>query len=220
MVPDSRPNWPEMVAQMAIRVDFRCRPNIGISGNKALRCALGTLGGFPGSQYLVKVENEPHHGRGLNMRYGILLMAVLMLSSCTQELGVKNVTTRQGTLSTDRFAYVSMPRDGQYGATNYHGTGRFTAQTVAGAFSRYLKKTETAVRVEETGAALARARELGADYLVMPLILHWEDRATQWSGKRDKIGVITGKSTWWTFGGDHPEDMLSEPVNEFVGTLF
>jgi hypothetical protein len=32
--------------------------------------------------------------------------------------------------------------------------------------------------------------------------------------------VVSGKSSWWTFGGDRPEDMLTEPINEFVGGLF
>lgn len=171
------------------------------------------------------------------MRYGILVLAALLLSACTQELAVKHVSAGRGALSRDGHAYVSVPRDGQYGATTYHGTGQMTAQTIAGAFAKYLDKSETGLRVEDAEQALARARELGADYLVLPLILHWEDRATEWSGRRDKIevkitvvdvvsernlggGVISGKSSWWTFGGDHPEDMLSEPVNEFVGTLF
>lgn len=27
----------------------------------------------------------------------------------------------------------------------------------------------------------------GFAYLVLPTLLHWEDRATEWSGKRDQI---------------------------------
>ena len=63
-------------------------------------------------------------------------------------------------------------------------------------------------------------------YLIEPKILHWEDRATEWSGKADRVKVslplyrsgslvgsalVTANSSWWTFGGDHPEDLLDTP---------
>ena len=74
-------------------------------------------------------------------------------------------------------------------------------------------------------------------YYVAPEILHWEDRATEWSGRPDRIevqisiydvnmqteiasSVITGKSAWATFGGDHPQDLLPEPTNAYVASLY
>jgi hypothetical protein len=173
----------------------------------------------------------------MTMRFGILMLTALLLSACAQELAVKGVSADQGALSREGYAFVSVPHDGQYGSITYQGTGQLTAQTVAGAFAKFLDKSETGLRVENLDEALAHARKLGADYLVVPVILHWEDRATEWSGRRDKIevkisvldvgtehslasGVVSGKSSWWTFGGDHPEDMLSQPVNEFVSGLF
>lgn len=75
------------------------------------------------------------------------------------------------------------------------------------------------------------------EYYVIPEILHWEDRATEWSGIPDKIQVkisiyegktwkevastiISGKSKWATFGGDHPQDLLPEPLNKYVESLY
>jgi hypothetical protein len=75
------------------------------------------------------------------------------------------------------------------------------------------------------------------DYFVVPEILHWEDRNTEWSGKKDTLEIklsvfdaadgttlattiISGKSKWATFGGDHPQDLLPEPVNRYVETLY
>ena len=69
------------------------------------------------------------------------------------------------------------------------------------------------------------------------MILHWEDRATQWSGKTDKItikysvydtatgqvlasSVMSASSKWATFGGDHPQDLLPHPTQQFVDKLF
>ena len=74
-------------------------------------------------------------------------------------------------------------------------------------------------------------------YLVYPTILHWEDRATEWSGRSDKVeikvvvvdvltgntitgSIIKGSSGLATFGGDHPQDLLPGPVNQFVSTLY
>jgi Domain of unknown function (DUF4823) len=74
-------------------------------------------------------------------------------------------------------------------------------------------------------------------YLVYPTILHWEDRATVWSALPDRVEVkidlietatgklldsvvIRGKSGLATLGGDHPQDLLPKPVDEFVSTLF
>ena len=73
--------------------------------------------------------------------------------------------------------------------------------------------------------------------MAIPEILHWKDRATEWSGIPDKIEVklsvyesnsekelastvLSGKSKWATFGGDHPQDLLAEPLNKYIGTLY
>jgi len=31
---------------------------------------------------------------------------------------------------------------------------------------------------------------------------------------------FTGKSSWFTFGGDHPQDLLAKPADEFVRGLY
>jgi hypothetical protein len=73
--------------------------------------------------------------------------------------------------------------------------------------------------------------------VLKPVILHWEERNTEWSGKPDRIEIqvliydtttreviassrFSGKSKWATFGGDHPQELLPEPTNEFVDNLY
>jgi Domain of unknown function (DUF4823) len=75
------------------------------------------------------------------------------------------------------------------------------------------------------------------EYYVEPEILRWEDRATEWSGKPDKIeikisvynarlgtevasSVLSASSKWATFGGDHPQDLLPEPLTKYVESLY
>jgi len=82
-----------------------------------------------------------------------------------------------------------------------------------------------------------RMTAAAVDYFVVPEILHWEDRNTEWSGKKDVIeikitvvdaasgsalasSVISGKSKWATFGGDHPQDLLPKPLQAYVDSLY
>lgn len=76
----------------------------------------------------------------------------------------------------------------------------------------------------------------GFEYWVIPEILHWEDRATEWSYFRTSRSscrsvngstghdvastLMWGKSKWFTFGGDHPQDLLDEPINAYVSSLY
>jgi hypothetical protein len=32
--------------------------------------------------------------------------------------------------------------------------------------------------------------------------------------------VLAGRSKWATFGGDHPQDLLPDPLSEYVGSLY
>ena len=74
------------------------------------------------------------------------------------------------------------------------------------------------------------------EYYVELDILHWDDRATEWSGKPDKIeikisvynarlgtelasSVQSASRKWATFGGDHPQDLLPEPLIRYYESL-
>ncbi|MGL1931348.1 MAG: DUF4823 domain-containing protein [Desulfotalea sp.] len=67
--------------------------------------------------------------------------------------------------------------------------------------------------------------------------MHWEDRATEWSGLPDKaeikmvvidvksnnkisVATIKGSSGLATFGGDHPQDLLPDPIKKYINSLF
>jgi hypothetical protein len=111
------------------------------------------------------------------------------------------------------------------------------AQIVASAFAKQIDRVEIGRKLEQPNVAMTKAQELGATYLVTPMIVHWEDRATEWSGISDKVevritvrdvasgrtlasAVVSGSSGLWTFGGDHPQDLLPEPMDSYVGSLF
>ena len=100
-----------------------------------------------------------------------------------------------------------------------------------------LNNVVIAQQPEDYQSALDFASSRKFDYLVYPSILHWEDRATEWSAKADRVkvklvvvdvktkqviksGIIEGKSGLATFGGDRPQDLLPEPTKEFLSSMF
>ena len=134
-------------------------------------------------------------------------------------------------------AYVSMPKNGRYGDIVYDRSGFQTLMAVRSAFSPHLRSVKTASATTDRYSALQEARASGYTYLIQPEILHWEDRATEWSGLLDKIklkitvfDVTTGKvldsaqleaqGKWATLGGDHPEQLLRQPLTDYANSLF
>lgn len=106
------------------------------------------------------------------------------------------------------------------------GSGQVTAQAVSAAFTSRLRNVSVGVANEGFSSAMETARSGGFTVLVVPTILHWEDRATEWPMLSDKLEVkvdvvdtatgdtiatatLVGKSGKATFGGDHPQDLLA-----------
>lgn len=40
------------------------------------------------------------------------------------------------------------------------------------------------------------------------------------TGETIDSGTLKGTSKWGTFGGDHPEDLLADPLNNYASSLF
>ncbi len=174
---------------------------------------------------------------GFRMRIISALFAAVMLTACADTHQLARVPGTVGTLSRQASAYVSVPRDGSYGVQPYPGSGGLTAQAVAVAFAPYFTRTTAGLKTEDFDGAFKSAREGGYTYLVYPEILHWEDRATEWSARPDQASVkvsivrtdtgavidsavVGGKSGLATFGGDRPEHLLPKPLSDYAATLF
>ena len=117
---------------------------------------------------------------------------------------------------------VTPPEDGIYMEDVYPNSGKVVARKLVAALTPYYP-----------GSSVSSAGN-GSGYLIEPKILHWEDRATEWSGKADRVKVslplyrsgslvgsalVTANSSWWTFGGDHPEDLLDTPFEAYAAAL-
>jgi hypothetical protein len=133
--------------------------------------------------------------------------------------------------------YISTPTDGNYGGDVYPNSGKMTAQSINSAFSKKITRVKTSSEIETYESGLKNARAQNFSYFLWPKVLHWEDRVTEWSGKPDRIEIklvlirvddaktidsiiITGSSKWATSGGDRPQDLLQQPVSNYVFSLF
>ncbi len=164
---------------------------------------------------------------------------VLVAVGCvhTYELESRTADALSLKLSRQTTFYVGIPDNGRFGSRVYSGSGDMTAQAIVAALSGHVRTVRTASSPASIEETLAAARIVSASYIVQPTILHWEDRATEWSGIRDRMTIrlqlirtsdgevlnstiISGKSRWATFGGDHPQDLLPEPLSRYVVGLF
>ncbi len=170
------------------------------------------------------------------LRITLYALVAVFVVACASKQTIQSDASGGAKLDPAQTAFVTTPENGRYGAQIYHGSGGTTAQIIAGAFARYLKDVHVGHRHQNRDEAIASAREECAEILIEPRILHWEERATEWSGLPDRISVlvavidvqsgteidratIDGRSSWWTLGGDHPQDLLPKPAKEYARTL-
>lgn len=164
-----------------------------------------------------------------------VIAAAVLLGGCAATYKRSDLSSTQAQLDRSRSVLIAMADDGSYGAQVYTGSGQATSLAVRAAFAKFAKSTFVAKLCQDV-ACLSSQPQPEARYYVVPEILHWEERATEWSGRSDRIEIklsiyddrsneiaatiVSGKSKWATFGGDHPQDLLPEPLTEYVRSLY
>jgi hypothetical protein len=167
-----------------------------------------------------------------------LTLVACLLAACKTTYTEKNLTNEPPPMlkSTSRI-YVAIPFDATFKETVAQESGKMTAQAFQAAFLRYTRSVYISKFPESVTEALESARRANLEYVVYPSIVRWEDRATEWSGRRDRLtlkvdlidlntGTIafsreveaTGK--WMTDGGETPRDLLTGPAEQYVNALF
>ena len=170
------------------------------------------------------------------MKRAFRVSFAILLAGCSAKYSTNNIQEHTEHLVKDVSVVITQPTDGVYETHTYSGSGRATADAVKAAFLRHSDNVTVFADCDDV-TCLKANHSISRGYYVVPQILHWEDRATEWSGIPDKIEVkitvynaesnnrvastiINGKSKWATFGGDHPQDLLPEPINMFVSNLY
>ena len=173
----------------------------------------------------------------MKLRHIAILTTFLIASCADTHKVIRTGASPDHRLNATSTIYIAVPPDGVYGANTYHGSGQNTAQIIHSAFAKRSRSTKVARIPQSYEEARDAALSENWEYFVYPAILHWEDRATEWSAIPDKVevkievvetrtdrsvasAVINGSSGLATFGGDHPQDLLPEPIEEFVSSLY
>lgn len=172
------------------------------------------------------------------MRYAWMIgFTAIGLLGCVDTHTIRQVTQPVMKIPVTSSFYVAVPSDGKFDRITYTGSGKKAADTIASALHKHSPVVTTGLYPQSREDATAAARDAHATYLVLPTILHWEDRATGWSGRPDVVemsvevidlaigavvasGSIGGKSRWGTLSDDKPEDLLPDPVNDYISQLF
>jgi hypothetical protein len=133
---------------------------------------------------------------------------------------------------------VAVPKDGDYAGRTYGGSGVNVAQQTAAAFARYATRVQVASPSQQDRSELiAAAQAANAGYLVIPVITHWEPRATEWSGIPSRasfsltvVDVKTGqdltssllesRSRIFSWTRTSPESLLPELVRTHAAGLY
>lgn len=166
--------------------------------------------------------------------FGVLL--ALTLTACVSKYRVDNAVSNSEAIDLKSNILVNLPRDGQFGATAYPRSGVMAAEAIKVELATRGANVVVAEKVVDLETSLEQARANKHRYLLFAQLLHWEDRATQWSGRPDRItmrydliDVVTGKSVantvlsasskWATLGGDHPEDLVPGTIKIFLDSV-
>lgn len=167
--------------------------------------------------------------------------ACIALAGCTasyqkQDLA-GNGAVSTAPLSSATRIYVAVPPDGAYETKVYAGSGRMTAQAIAAAFAKHGSAVTLADAPAPRDQAIAAARTAGAQFAALPVISHWEPRATEWSGRPSRMAIalsmvdvsstvvvsnteLSGRSRIVSFTRTSPERLLREPIQQYVDTMY
>lgn len=169
------------------------------------------------------------------MRLILIFGVTCLLSGCAASYQQTVLAIPTQKMEDGRSVVIITPADGAYETKPYAASGRMTAQAVRAAFAKH--SSHTAVSRCRDLNCLQQTGALRYDYYVVPEILHWEDRVTEWNAIPDRLevqisiyagdppveiaaSVLTGKSSVATLGGDHPQDLLPEPLNKYIDSLY
>ncbi len=139
-------------------------------------------------------------------------------------------------VASDDSIFVGLPEDARYASIVYAGSGRMTNQALVTALSHQSRFVRSASSVADLEGNITAARKHGVSYLIHPEIVHWEERATHWSGKSDRVSVrllvvevstgtmvdsslISAQSRFIQFGDEHAQDLLPKPLEEYAAQI-
>ncbi|NOU41354.1 MAG: DUF4823 domain-containing protein [Methylotenera sp.] len=170
------------------------------------------------------------------MRLAVIIISTVLMSGCAASYKQSPLSQPSSKLLKGKSVIISTPTNGSYENKTYIASGKTTALAIRTAFAKFSNNTKVIADCSNISCLKTNVSS-DFDYYVIPEILHWEDRNTEWSGISDKVEIkvsvydgkswnelastiISGKSKWMTLGGDHPQDLLPELLHKYIESLY
>jgi hypothetical protein len=160
---------------------------------------------------------------------------LLFLYSCTTTMNVQNASKNNAPLEkieSNKLICIVGVNDGIYNGKVYAGSGLY----VLNSFTLNLQPFASKIKTVDANNYEADAEQLGATYIVKPIIMHWEPRNASWSGiptrveinvsvfdlEQDKYIIYTNLSATGravTLVDQSAEGLANEIIREFVQSI-
>ena len=166
----------------------------------------------------------------------VCIVLITCICGCSSKYSYTSEKELSAKLIKGEGVFVSVPEDGLYAGAEYHNSGKMTANELESALMKYT----SIIKISSSCKGQDCLSQIDTDkysYYFEPSIVHWEERATEWSGQPDRIAVsisvydtgskelitsqkFSGTSKWGTLGGDHPQDLLRVPLSKCLKDLY
>lgn len=167
-----------------------------------------------------------------------LLTVILFIGCATAKIEHLSQTRNDSNiLQGGEHVFIALPKDGSFGEHHYKESGNYVQQYFFDNFLHYTDYVENATKILSLEDAKEEARKQKADILIYPVIVHWEDRNTYWSGLRDKVRInvivyslsndktldkssLYATNSRFTYINARPENRLKTIINPYVKQLY
>jgi hypothetical protein len=165
----------------------------------------------------------------------ILLSSAYLLVSCTTVVNLNQLNSSKNLMVKDSSILILIPEDGAFGTEVYTNSGKTTTNELKLNFYNFTNTVDTKSDCKDL-ASLKKIKDLNYSYYVIPEILHWEERATEWSGipsriqikidiynsKFERISsiVFEGRSASVTFVRKAPFELIEDEVKQYIYNLY
>lgn len=169
---------------------------------------------------------------------GLIAVVLLTMVGCTTKFSVVPMDgVSPAKLETNKAVYIAQAADGKYSDQVYTGSGMQVSTYVSKVLIPYSSLTEISGQISPKDVLLQEATEIGATYLFVPVITHWEPRAAAWSGIPTRVNIeltvydvetgqsvaaksVSVKGKRMTFVSQHAHVLAEQAIQDLVKSFY
>ncbi|MBR1991669.1 MAG: DUF4823 domain-containing protein [Bacteroidales bacterium] len=165
----------------------------------------------------------------------LMIICISFFVSCTPIFNIVSSDNQSFSLKNGTRILVLTAEDGAYGSQVYKGSGLMLSRKLQSVLTQY--QCHVQIDLDNNRFKDLEGKDLsGYDYIIVPIITHWEDRATSWSGIPDRLsyslfiynneGVmlsstdIEAESASLTFENNDPSDLINSSLQQYFSKVF